>query len=43
MLIHHLASGLPEWWFARHHLPERYAQRVQVRADINLDSGKLLD
>jgi hypothetical protein len=32
----------PEWHLAGYHLPERHAQRVEVGADVNLDSSELL-
>ena len=35
MLIHHLSRRTSKWCLASHHYPERYAERVQVRADVN--------
>src|SRR6516162_4111321 len=42
MLMHHFTRRASEWRLARHHLPERHAERVQVRADVNGHSGELL-
>src|SRR4029077_21077557 len=41
MLIHQLRRRAPEWHAANQELPKRYAKRVQVRADVNLDSSEL--
>src|SRR6516165_616146 len=41
MLRHHFTGGASEGRLARHHLPERYAERVQVRADVNGHSCEL--
>src|ERR1700749_1667484 len=41
-LVHYLTGGSPELPFACHHLPERHAKRVQVRADIYAHSRELL-
>ena len=42
MLIHHLRRETPEHRMTGHHLPEHHAQRVQVRADVQVNSGELL-
>src|SRR5271167_2449995 len=42
MLIHHLSGGAPKRRLPGQHLPERHAKRVQVRADIDLESCELL-
>src|SRR6516164_7462599 len=42
MLVHDLSGSTSERCLTSHHNPQRYAQRVQVRADVNGDSGELL-
>src|SRR5271165_5560606 len=42
MLIHHLSGRPSEWCLASHHYPERYAKRIQIRADVCTDSRELL-
>ena len=42
MLVQHFTRSASEWRLAGHHYPERDAKRVEVRADVNENSGKLL-
>src|SRR5580693_4015415 len=42
MLMHHLTRRAQEWRLAGHHYPERYAKRVEVRADVHANSRELL-
>ena len=42
VFVHQLGGGASEWRLAGQHLPKRRAQRVQIRADIDLHSRELL-
>src|SRR5262249_50548824 len=42
MLVHDHSCRAPEHHMASHHLPERHAERVEVRPNVNADSGELL-
>jgi hypothetical protein len=42
MLLHYLGRGTPEYHMSGEHLPKRRAERVQIRADVDPDSGELL-
>src|ERR1700747_1187875 len=42
MPIHDLTRRASEWNLASQHGPERYAKRVQIRADVDRDSSELL-
>src|SRR5262249_51115753 len=42
MLVHQLSRRTPEWCFARQHLPQRYTQRIEIRANVHVDPRKLL-
>ena len=42
VLVHHLGGCASERRLAGQHLPKRRAERVQVRADIDLHSRELL-
>src|SRR5260370_39514670 len=42
MPIHDLTRSASEWNLASQHGPERYAKRVQIRADVDRDSSELL-
>src|SRR5262249_16190418 len=42
MLVHDLTGSTSERCLTSHHYPQRYAQRVQVRADVNGHSCELL-
>src|ERR1700676_2653837 len=42
MLIHDLGWGAPEWRPAGYHLPESHAKRIQIRANVDAHSRKLL-
>ena len=41
MLIHHLSRGSAEQPTACCHLPQRHAQRVEIRTDVDAHSCKL--
>ena len=41
MLIHHLTSSPAKRRAASQHLPNCYTERVQIRADVHADAGKL--
>src|SRR6516225_396135 len=42
MLVHYLSHRTPEWRFACEHLPQRYTQRIEIRADVHIDPRQLL-
>src|SRR5271163_1262722 len=42
VLVHQLGGGASEWRLPSQHLPKRRAQRVEVRADVDLQSRELL-
>src|ERR1700724_530153 len=42
MLMHQLSQRAPEWRSAGQHLPERHAERVQIRTDVYEASPELL-
>ncbi len=42
MLIHDLGGGASEGRLAGHHLPERHAERIEIRTNVYADSGELL-
>src|SRR5271165_2557946 len=42
VLVHQFGGCASEWRLPRQHLPERRAERIQVRADVYLYSRKLL-
>ena len=42
MLIHYPRGRTLEWGLAGHHLPERYTERIEIRADADLQSRELL-
>jgi hypothetical protein len=41
VLMHELGGGSSKWRLAGQHVPERRAERVEIRADVYADSDEL--